>query len=318
MVNCRVLWLAVLLAAPAFADRIQGPIDRNRTVVLQGDTQPRALAEDDRGLLDPSTIIGGMRMVLKPTARQAADLENLLEEQRNPGSPDFRNWLTPEQFGERFGVSERDLGMLTSWLEAQGFAVAQVARARNWITFSGTAAQIALAFHTELHCYQTGDETHFANATEPSVPAALADVVSALRGLDYYKPRPQHARLSPEYTTTGGSHYLAPDDLATIYDITALYNAGFSGTGQKLVIAGQTDINLSDIGTFRSTFHLPVNPPQVVLTGPDPGVSPGDQVEADLDLEWSARWHATPLLFLSIRRTFSNPCNTPSIRIWRR
>ena len=51
-------------------------------------------------------------------------------------------------------------------------------------------------------------------------------------------------------------HYLAPDDLATIYDITPLYTAGFNGSGETLVIPGQTDLTLSDIATFRSTFGL--------------------------------------------------------------
>ncbi|MGD1069360.1 MAG: Ig-like domain repeat protein [Bryobacteraceae bacterium] len=296
------------LAFAALEDRIQGPIDTNSTVVLRGNTQPRARAQDDRGPLDPLTMIGGMRMVLKPSARQASELAAFLEEQRNPASPDFHKWLTPEQYGERFGVSQRDLGTLTSWLQAQGFTVGQVARARNWITFSGTAAQIAQTFHTELHRYQTGNETHFANATEPTVPAALADIVSELRGLDDYKPKPLYARLaSPDYTTAGGSHYLAPDDFATIYDITALYNAGFSGAGQKLVIAGQTDINLSDISTFRSAFHLPANPPQVILAGPDPGVSQGDQVEADLDLEWSgAVARNATIIFVNSRNVFES------------
>src|ERR1019366_3578027 len=82
-------------------------------------------------------------------------------------------------------------------------------------------------------------------------------------------------------------HYLAPDDLTTIYEIQALYKAGFDGTGQKLAIAGQTDVNIADIRAFRSQFNLPVKDPQMVLAGADPGVSPGDQIEATLDLEWS-------------------------------
>jgi len=280
--------LAPVIAFAAVEDRIHGPVDTDHTVVLRGNIQPSALAQDDQGSLDPSTNIGGVRMVLKLSGQQSAELETLLEQQRDPASPEFHNWLTPEQYGERFGASQRDIATLTSWLESQGFAIEQLARAQNWITFSGTAGQIAQAFHTELHRYQEGNEIHFANAAEPSIPAALADIVSELRGLDDFKPRPPHKQLAaPDYTTSSGSHYLAPDDFATIYDITPLYTAGFNGTGQKLVIAGQTDINMSDISTFRKTFNLPTNLPQVVLTGPDPGVSQGDQVEADLDLEWA-------------------------------
>jgi subtilase family serine protease len=227
-------------------------------------------------------------MVLKQTAAQTQDLERLLEAQRDPASSDYRRWLTPDEYGERFGVSRNDLARISSWLESEGFAQPQVARARNWIAFHGTAGQIGKAFRTELHRYQAGAETHFANATDPSIPEALAGIAIELHGLNDFHPKPpRNKKIHPSLTTSGGVHYLAPDDLATIYDIAPLYKAGFDGTGQKLAIAGQTDVNLADIRNFRAEFGLIAKDPQLVLYGPDPGVSPGDQIEADLDLEWS-------------------------------
>jgi uncharacterized protein (TIGR03437 family) len=92
------------------------------------------------------------------------------------------------------------------------------------------------------------------------------------------------------YTTPrSGAHQIVPDDLATIYDIKPVYAAGIDGTGQKLVIAGQTRINLSDIEQFRSSYGLPANDPQTLLVPntKDPGISSSDLAEADLDLEWS-------------------------------
>ena len=85
-------------------------------------------------------------LYLKP----APGLESFLAGQRNPASPDYRRWLTPEQFGERFGLSGGDIGQLTQWLQAQGLTVHDVARGKHWITFSGTAARVGQAFHTEL------------------------------------------------------------------------------------------------------------------------------------------------------------------------
>jgi hypothetical protein len=79
----------------------------------------------------------------------------------------------------------------------------------------------------------------------------------------------------------------APDDLATIYDISPLYSAGIDGSGQKLAIIGRTDITFDDIEAFRKRFNLPANDPQLVLVGPNPGTNPGDLDEADLDIEWS-------------------------------
>ena len=90
------------------------------------------------------------------------------------------------------------------------------------------------------------------------------------------------------FYSNGSGNFLAPDDIATIYDIKPLYAAGIDGTNINLVIVGQTDITLSDITQFRSGFNLPaIKLQQTLATGcVDPGTT-GDLVEADLDLEWS-------------------------------
>jgi Pro-kumamolisin, activation domain/Bacterial Ig-like domain (group 3) len=282
------LFTAPILSLSAQERRIAGPIEASRTIVLKGNRNPRALAANDEGPLDPFTRIPYMRLTLKPTPQQTADLETLLEAQRDPSSSDYHRWLTPEEFGERFGASQNDIGKLRAWLESAGFTVEQTARARNWIAFSGTAGQIERTFRTAIHRYESGGEAHFANAAEPSVPAALAALVGDLKGLDDFHLKPPRVkRITPDYTTSSGAHYLVPDDIAAIYDIAPLYKAGYDGTGQKIAIVGQTDINLADIRGFRSEFGLAAKDPQLVLYGPDPGVSSGDQIESDLDLEWS-------------------------------
>ena len=55
------------------------------------------------------------------------------------------------------------------------------------------------------------------------------------------------------------------------------------------MVAGQTDIHLSDIEHFRTEYGLPVNDPKLVLvTGSaDPGVSANDLIESSLDLEYA-------------------------------
>jgi subtilase family serine protease len=280
----------LLLPAAGFSssmERIKGSVAGGPAVVLRGNV-PRQIARAvDRGPLDAATRVSGVRLILKPSVEQQAALDQLLEDQRNPGSPDYQNWLTPEQFGERFGVSENDIGKLTAWLESQGLRVEEVARARNFIAFSGTASQVSAAFRVELRNYELEGERHFANAGEPSVPAALRGVVEGIRGLNDFHPKPYRTqKLRPAYTS-GSAHYLSPDDLATIYDVMPLYQAGFDGTGQKLVIPGQSDINLADIRAFRSQFGLSANDPQLVLAGKDPGVNQNDQIESELDVEWA-------------------------------
>ena len=81
-----------------------------------------------------------------------------------------------------------------AWLQSQGFQVTQTARGRTWVSFSGTAAQVQAAFQTEIHNFSLNGQTYYANATEPAVPAALADVVLGIRGLDNYRLKPREHR----------------------------------------------------------------------------------------------------------------------------
>ena len=273
-----------LLAQP---DRIAGTIDSSRTVILKGKVHVKP-QYFDQGPVERSLELGYITLLLKPSTDQQIALDRLLAEQQNPSSPNYHKWITPEQYADRFGMSRGDIGKIVSWLESQGMTVNDVARGRHWIAFTGTAERVSRALHTEIHRYSAGGETHFANATEPSVPAALASVVGGFAGLDDFQPRPRSLRkkVIPQFNI-GGEHLLAPDDLATIYDITPLYSAGIDGSGQKLAIVGRTDIDVADIQAFRARFNLPANDPQLVLFGPDPGMSALDMEEADLDIEWS-------------------------------
>ncbi len=288
--------LAILCAASAMAQttRITQAADNRLRAVLAGNVHPKALPANDQGRVAPSLAISYITLALAPSASQQAELEKLLVNQQTPGSPDYHHWLTPEEYGQRFGVSDADLGKITQWLQQQGLQVVSVARGRNSIAASGTAAQVEAAFQTEIHSYLVEGETHFANTSEPSVPAAFRSVVKGIRGLNDFriKPRLRSSLAKPDYTTgPGRTHYLAPDDFATIYDVTPLYAAGINGAGQKIAIAGQIEINLSDIEQFRTQFNLPANDPQTLLVpgSRNPGNDPtsGDLGESDLDLEWS-------------------------------
>jgi subtilase family serine protease len=178
-------------------------------------------------------------------------------------------------------LSAGDLSKVSAWLEAYGLKINDVAQGRHWITSSGPAARVEAAFRTEIHRYAIDGETLFANSTPLSIPAALDGIVGAVGGLNNFGMR--HTPR-PAYTGSGGVHYLAPDDLATIYDITPLYQVGYDGAGQKIMIIGGSDIEMSDLQGFATTVGLPFNPPQMVLVGPDPGFN-DDQGEGEGDLE---------------------------------
>jgi uncharacterized protein (TIGR03437 family) len=275
-------------------NRISGKIDNSRRVELRGHIHPKALAENDQGEASPSLTLPYVTLVLKRSASQEADLSQLLADQQNPASPNYHHWLTPEEYADRFGASQDDIDKIVSWLRDQRLSVVGVARGRNWVAFSGSAAEVESAFGTKIHRYRLDGKMHFANAIEPSLPAGLEVVVSAIHGLnDFRLKAPKRAlavkKLDPAYTSSRGVHYLAPDDVATIYNIKPLYSAGVDGSGQKLVVVGQTAIKISDIQAFRTRFNLPAKDPQVILIpdSTDPGIITDDLAEADLDIELS-------------------------------
>lgn len=293
---CLQLVPAALPAAQR--NRIVGPIDNRKRVPLRGHIHPKALPENDLGRVDPSLALPYVTVMLKQSPAQQADLDQLLAQQQDPSSPNYHRWLTPEIYADRFGVSQGDLSQVVAWLRQQHLTVAAVARGRNWVAFSGAARDVESAFGTEIHHYQVDGEMHFANVAEPSIPAAFDPVVSEIHGLNDFRLRPavRPARqifpnpAQPNYNSSkGGAHLLAPDDVSAIYNIQPLYDSGIDGSGQKVVVVGQTQIKLSDIQQFRSYFNLSANDPQIILVPntTDPGIVQGDLEEADLDLELS-------------------------------
>jgi hypothetical protein len=140
-------------------------------------------------------------------------------------------------------------------------------------------------------------EEHWANLSDPQIPAALAPVVAGVASLHNFPRRPQSRRLGtfrrskltgevrPLFTFpwNGSPNYaLGPGDFATIYNIPS----SLTGAGQTLAVVGQTNIYIQDVRDFRSMFSLPANDPNIILNGPDPGIT-ADEGESDLDVEWS-------------------------------
>src|SRR4051812_44428341 len=119
---------ATILAAAQ--DRVVDRVDSTRRTVVRGNRHPQALAANDQGAVDPALELHDVTVLLRPDA----SLENFLREQQDPKSPNYRKWLTPEQFGERFGLTARDIDQVTQWLRSEGLQVGDVARGRHWVT----------------------------------------------------------------------------------------------------------------------------------------------------------------------------------------
>jgi hypothetical protein len=295
-----IFFMCGVLSSAGFAQaqpRIARPVDDTRFVRVPGTTHSLASAANDAGRASGDLPMDRMLLVLRSAPEQEAALEQLLAEQQDPQSENYHGWLSPEEFGERFGVAREDLDAVVEWLEGHGFRVGEIARGRRSIEFSGTAGQVENAFHTEIHHYIVDGAPHVANASDVGIPEALAGVVGGVASLHDFHARPLYHAIGPkpappgaptsQTDLNGGSHALSPYDFATIYDVAPLWTAGYDGTGQTIAIVADTNVNLNDDTTFRSQFGLGAGNVTVVLNGANPGVVSGEETEADLDMEWS-------------------------------
>ena len=271
-------------------DLIRSFVDDDERVVLHGNQHPLARPEFDGGAVAPSYRMDRMILTLNLDPQRQQILDQLVREQQDPRSPHYHQWLTAEEYGEHFGISENDLEQVLNWLQIHGMEVEEVTAGRRAIIFSGTAAQVNLTFHTPIHTYLIGEQVHHANAANPQIPLALASVVNGVVSLHDFRSQPMHseARLATPEFSSGSAHYLAPADFATIYDVPPLYGQSINGYGQSVAIVARSNIHLADVQAFRSMFGLPANNPQIIVNGADPGIfSSGEEVEADLDVEWA-------------------------------
>lgn len=292
----RPLFAVLLVSVPLIAQqqsvgRIAEAIDPNSLATLHNSVSPRLAHATNLGPLDPATAMNGITLYFQPSATQKAELDALVQAQSTPGSPLFHAWITPAEYAARFGLSEADLAKVESWLNSQGFNIDRVANSRNSITVSGTAGQVETAFSTQLNRYQVDGETHFANASDLQIPAALSGILQSVRNLNDFRPRPQiHVPVTPQFTAKStDQHNLTPKDVATIYDINPAYNSGYTGSGQTIVVVGQSEITKSDIEAFQTAAGLTVkDPDQILVPGSGTGtVVSGDEAESDLDIEYA-------------------------------
>lgn len=285
---------------------VHNPIDETRTVALRGNTRPEANVRNDRGPLADSFPLNHLILQLKRSPEREAALRAYIDELHDPQSANYHQWLTPEQFAEHYGVAQGDVDAVSGWLRLHGFTVNGVQPGGLTMDFSGTVGSVRRAFHTEMHSLDAGGATHFANMSDPRIPAALAPVVAGIVSLHNFHPKPALVRRG-NYTfntSNGPVHAIVAGDIATIYNLNPVFAAGYTGKGQTIMVIEDTYLyNTGDWYAFRQRFGLTTSYPFATLTqvspeGPlacanpgfqgkptDPGY--GDDSEAAIDVEWA-------------------------------
>ena len=282
------------VSAAQVANRlVQLPTSAEGRAVVPGSVSPRVRTAQVLGHLQGETALPGMSLVVAPSAVQQAKLTQLLQDQQNPASPQFHKWLTPETYGQQFGLSDADLGLVQSWLTSRGFTVESVAASRNRIVFSGTASAAEAAFGTTLQRFHRDDQDYFENNSEITLPSSLANVVAGVTGLSSYHmaPPPHTLAVAPQYTSSSGYHYIVPWDFRQIFGINTLISQGYDGTGVKIGVIGQSEVSDTQLGYFRQKIGQAANKVQRTLvpsTGTAGQLTAEDEGESELDLEYAS------------------------------
>src|SRR5580658_147202 len=280
-----VLNSIALLAQSAAPRLVAQKIDEARLTTLTGHVLPAANALNDRGPVDDSAPVGHIVLLLKRTADRQQALDAFVDQLHNAKSSNYRKWLTPEEFGRRFGPADEDVAAVAAWLESKGFTIQDMPPSMTHITFTGTVGQMRQAFHIDIHHLSVNGEAHQATMNEPQIPSALAPVVSSFRQLHDFGPRPlnrqagvferdaKSGKLKPaegmktapraNFSNVYNSenfYEVGPQDFYTIYNENPLLSAGVTGAGVTIAVIEQTQINSADPVSFRSQFGLPAYP----------------------------------------------------------
>jgi subtilase family serine protease len=318
---------------------IRGAVSDAQRVTLSGNVHPLVQARFDRGRVEDSFSMDRLYLILKRSPERERSLGTFLQEAHTPGAAGYHKWLTPDQFGKRFGATDSDIAAVTAWLESHGLTVNKVHQGRIAIEFSGNAAQVQAAFRTEIHSFSipsarlaNGEtEIQYANVKDPQIPASFAPLVAGISPMHSFHNRPlikisgktsynaktHKAKGLWTYPLGGGyeTFELTPADFAVQYDLGPVYAAGTTGAGQSIGILSVSNIDLSVVQAYQTLFNLPANLPTVVIDGNDPGLNDA-ATEAYLDVEVSGSVApaAKVVLYTSAGSVLTDPLLTSGLR----
>ncbi len=220
-------------------------------------------------------------------------LTNLLQQIYDPASPNFRHYLTPEQFTEQFGPTKDDYEAVLAFARSNGLAVTGTHPNRMLVDVTGAVADVERAFHVTLNVYRHPKEsrTFYAPNVEPSVDSNVP--VLDINGLNnFILPRPKYHRQKP---APGGAAKVGSGPAGGGYmgkDFRTAYVPGVTntGAGQAVALVEFDAYFKNDITRYETYAHLSTSIPLVNVlldgfngvanTGPDSG-----NAEVALDIE---------------------------------
>ena len=253
---------------------------------------------------------GEISLTVALKLRNTDQLESLLKATYTAGGPGYRKFLTPEQFGAKFGPTPETIARVTQHFQKAGLHVTQLTGTH--LSVSGSTAAIQTEFGVQLHAFEvarTSESAGFsfrAPMSAPQIASAISDAVESVDGLDtrpHYKPH----LLRSGALQNGGKLVRAPAaivpgdanepgaltvaDFAHHYDVNPLYHNGISGKGTTIGIVTFASFTASDAFAYWNALGLNVAPNRIHEIKVDGGSGPisdvGGSLETTLDVEQS-------------------------------
>ncbi len=260
---------------------------------LPGHVPPATAHSKATGVLPPTERL---RLAIGLPLRNASGLDGFLAQVYDPASPNYRQFLTPDQFTERFGPTTHDYQAVMEFAQTNGLSVAAPQRNRLLLDVTGSVGDIQRAFHITLRTYRHPSEARefFAPDLEPNVEARLP--ICDISGLNNYSlPHPMSLKRvrpasgsGPTPLSTSGS---GPGGGYVGQDLRAAYFPGvtLTGAGQMVGLMEFDGFYANDITAYETAVGQPGVPIQTVLLDgfdgvPTPGPYGGSQ-EVSLDIE---------------------------------
>jgi hypothetical protein len=233
----------------------------------------------DLGPCDPGRVL---HIAVSLPYADPDGIQAFVDSVSDPASPSYRQFLTPEEVGDRFGLPDDQVQSVVNYLTSAGFQIDLVGKNHLSILADGTVAQAEAAFNTKIHEFQAhradepGNTRYFSCTTVPTLPATIAPYVIDVTGLENFT-KPQHRILTPTQTRT-------------LYGVAPMYSGGMQGQNRTVGISNWDGYRLTNVPLYYSQYSLPTptggvgsNITVITISGGAGSGSPG--VEGDLDIQ---------------------------------
>jgi subtilase family serine protease len=179
-----------------------------------------------------------------------AALQSYADSVSDPHSPNYRNFITPAQIGEKFGQSPATIANIVNYLKSAGMTITLVAQDNLHVLADGTVSQVESAFHTSINNFhalnsqELGRTDYFSFSKVPQLPSQMASLVQHIGGLQN--------QSMPHHMTT-----ITPNQARVFYNSAPEFNAGMYGQGRTIAYSNWDGYRTSNLTKWYSTYSLP-------------------------------------------------------------